>query len=326
MSGSVLVGDVGGTNVRFAVSDGAGGFRDMVAWKANRFATFGEALAAYLDRLDDRPERAAMAVAAPVVPTGTGGPVRFTNLDWDIDAGDMARRFSFRSFDLLNDAAAIALGTTALSGRHIEQIGGGTPVHAPRVLVAPGTGLGVGVAVPAGEGWMPLGSEGGHVALASETPDGDAVVARLREWFGRASVERALSGPGIANIYEALRSREGAPEDAVMVSPESVTKRLDMKLGDPVAETAAGLFTDFLGGFCGDMVLAHDARGGVYLCGGAFEALYAHMDRDRLRRAFEAKGRFADRLRAVPMFRVRHDSPALLGLDVYMRAKTYAKT
>ncbi|MCV5391492.1 glucokinase, partial [Escherichia coli] len=80
--------------------------------------------------------------------------------------------------------------------------GGGTAVAAaPIALLGPGTGLGVSGLVPVpGAGWVPLTGEGGHVTLSAADEREDAVLALLRRRFGHVSAERALSGPGLANL------------------------------------------------------------------------------------------------------------------------------
>jgi glucokinase len=47
-------------------------------------------------------------------------------------------------------------------------------------------------------------SEGGHATLAATCDREDQIIAQLRQRFGHASAERALSGPELENIYQAI--------------------------------------------------------------------------------------------------------------------------
>ena len=79
-----LVGDLGGTNARFALVEDAGG-RPVVsepkAYGAKDYGSPEDAIDAYLkDTGAARPAKAVLAVAGPV----TNGAMHFTNLDWEV--------------------------------------------------------------------------------------------------------------------------------------------------------------------------------------------------------------------------------------------------
>ena len=56
----------------------------------------------------------------------------------------------------------------------------------------------------AGEQWLSLPGEGGHVDFAANTEEEDAVLQVMRGELGHVSAERFLSGPGLVNLYRGL--------------------------------------------------------------------------------------------------------------------------
>ena len=86
MSDRVLVGDVGGTNVRFALAekrDGKIGIDAFAKLAGDDFETFDDALRQYLEDSGLKPERACFAMAGPV----RDGEVMLTNRHWQVSAG-----------------------------------------------------------------------------------------------------------------------------------------------------------------------------------------------------------------------------------------------
>jgi glucokinase len=181
---------------------------------------------------------------------------------------------------------------------------------APLALLGPGTGLGVSGLIPAGDGWVPLGGEGGHRDLAASSEREWQIVTALAARFGRASAERAISGPGLVWLYETICGLDGRTVEAD--SPAEVAARASS--GDcAAAAEATRQFSAWLGAVAGDLVLTLGARGGLYLGGGVLERLGAAFDRGRFLARFDAKGRFADYLRPVPIRRILSAQATLAG-------------
>ncbi len=303
--GPRLVGDVGGTSVRLAWSAGPGAplqheWRD--AWTAvhAREGDLGDEIAAWLATLPAHglapPVVAAIGVAAPV----SGDHVAFTNRAGHFSRAALADRFGFERLLVLNDYAALAHGLAVLQPGEARAVGphelSSAPTDAPRALIGPGTGLGVAALVPAHDGAVAVGGEGGHVGLAGSNDLEDAVVARLRARHGRASAERALSGEGLENLDRALAEVEGR-----VIEPRAAADlTAAAQAGDAVALRVLDLFFAFLGHVAGDLALTLGARGGVCVGGGIVPRLGDAIDRSRFRACFEAKGRHAAWMAAIP--------------------------
>ena len=135
-------------------------------------------------------------------------------------------------------------------------------------------------------------------------------LSRLRERFGHASAERAVSGPGLVNLHTALCELDGAAAEALDAAAISARAQA----GDARAGQAVELFFAFLGTVAGNLALSLGARGGMYIGGGIVPRLGDRIDASPFRERFEAKGRFRDYLRGIPTFVVQAStSPALLG-------------
>jgi glucokinase len=307
-----LMGDVGGTNARFALQEAPGASpSQVVTYQSIDYATFDDALKAYVAQVKGpKPLQAAVGIANPIV----GDHVQMTNFHWSFSIEAVRRELGFERLLLINDFSALALSLPALEPRHLRRVGGGTPDPAAALgLIGPGTGLGVSglLRVDGGRHWAPLGGEGGHVSLAAASEREDGVVAALRTRFGHASAERALSGSGLVNLYEALCSIDGVAARAL--DPAGVSDGATSGQDAHCIE-AVEVFFAFLGSVAGDLALTLGARGGVYIGGGIVPRLGNWIDRSTFRERFIAKGRFRDYLDGIPTWLIHAEtSPALIG-------------
>ena len=306
-----LLGDIGGTNARFAWQAAPGGpLTDIATLPAADHATLLDAIRAYLQTHGKSgPRWCAIGIANPI----TGDRVQMTNHHWSFSISDTQDALGLDRFLLINDFTALALSLPALERAQLRQAGGGEPVAGgPIALLGPGTGLGVSglLHTPTGQG-VPLNGEGGHVTLGGVTDREDAVVAALRRRFGHASAERALSGPGLVNLYEALCEVDGVaarPMTAAAVTAAALSG------ADPVAVEAEAIFFSLLGTVAGNLALSLGARAGVYIGGGIVPRLGERILSSSFRARFEGKGRFQLYLAAIPVFVVAAEtSPALVG-------------
>ena len=317
-----LLADVGGTHMRFGWTREPGD--DIAALGAVDCADFErieDAIAVGIGRASPAPASFAMAVAAPVA----ADTVRLTNLGWTFSVTAMQHSLGLERLVVLNDFAALALAIPSLRPEDSWAVGGGQAVPgAPVAILGPGTGLGVSGLLGAPGGPLQLASEGGHASLAAGDATEDRLLAVLRGWYGHVSFERAVSGPGIVNLYRAhcaLAGRAAGPLDA-----EAVTARAG-EGSDACCVAAVESFFGFLGAFAGNLALTLAAQGGVYLGGGIVPRLGERIASSSFRSRFEGKGRFRDYLAAIPTRVIAHPSAATLrgahlALDRPARVKT----
>lgn len=304
-----LVGDIGGTNARFAlVEPGSDQLQSIAVLPCADFDNLDGAVNAYLEQVgvvDVR--RACMAFACPV----HGETIRMTNNPWVFRKTEMREALGLDLFKTVNDFTAMALGVPHVSAEHLHAVGGGeSDQRRARLVIGPGTGLGVSGLVPTRYNWVPLATEGGHVDFAPTDDLEMAVQQALRIRFGRVSVERILSGQGLLNLYQALAEIRQAP--VRLQSPEAVSKAALDQL-DPLAREALKLFCEILGRVAGNAALTLGSLGGVYLCGGIIPRFLDYFRDSPFRAAFEEKGRMKPLMESIPVFVVTEPYTGLLG-------------
>jgi glucokinase len=312
---TLLVGDIGGTNCRFGLAGGDDYRPDaMRVERGDDHATFDDAVAAYLDSIETRPERAAFAIAGPV----DGQTARLTNRkNWTFDAQALEKRFGFQRVDLINDFVAQAASLPYLDASELALIGDAQPTDATKAALGPGTGLGVAGLMRDGERWIPIPSEGGHIALAATTEREAAILAIVRRTVSRVSAETLNSGIGMPRLHAALAELDGRAPD-LTETPEIVAAAQG---GEPSAVETAKLFLTMFARFAGDMALVFGARGGVYVCGGVVPRLKALIDPAAFRAAFEAKSPHEAMMREIATILVSSDVSGLIGCAAIARQK-----
>lgn len=316
-SRDALLADIGGTNVRFATLGEDGRIRSVESWLTALYPDIGSAVRAYAEATGlTLPLRAAAICAAgPLV----GQRIDLTNCPWTISREEIQAATGAANVVLVNDFAAVAQALPVLGDSDLVQIGGTEPQpNSPKAALGPGTGLGVASTVPDGrDGWIALPAEGGHVDLAATNEREIAVVYQLIREFGRVSVERVLSGPGLETLYLALASLDGKSVKAKPIAHD-IAKAAAAK-SDALAVEATTLFTGWLGSVAGNLALTIGATGGVYIAGGIVSQWGELFDAKLFRHRFEAKGRVRFFLAPIPCYLVTAKDLAFRGLAELVR-------
>lgn len=311
-----LVADLGGTNVRFALAD-PDAERPLCDASIRRFrvadfTSLAEAAQTYLDTVGARPRHGVFAVAGRV----EGDTARLTNHPWQVVNGPTRTRLGLRRLDLINDFAALSLALPLLQDLDLEVIGSPPmptldPDHGHTcVVLGPGTGLGVGALLCRDGRYLPLASEGGHIGFAPVEAEEIELLRCLSARYGRVSIERLVSGPGLSNLHQAVAEIAGV--HVPTLAPETITDRA-VDGQDPLCLRAVELCADLLARLAGDLVLTLGAWDGAYLAGGLTRQLAPWLHSDRFRQRFQDKGRFSIQMSRVPMAAIVHPEPGLLG-------------
>jgi glucokinase len=308
---AVLVGDVGGTHARFGiVHPGTPPMRvqSRADLPADDFPSFDAALDAYISQIgrDACPSSVAIGVAGPV----TRGAVDFTNRDWHASEANL-RRMGFARALLINDFAAVSFSLAALGADDLRTIGPDIEGMAdePVTMLGAGTGFGVSCLARYRHLSVPVATEGGHTGFAPQGEDEIAVLVALERRFGRISVERVLSGPGLENLHVALQ--EIAGESVNEIPAADIVESAGA--GDGTCAKALDMFCAIFGSVAGDFALAHGARGGVYIAGGIAKKIESTLRKSRFRARFEDKGRLSHYVEAIPTRLIINDYAAFLG-------------
>lgn len=309
---SYLVGDIGGTNARFALADPEGGYGYEHTLGCADFETARTAIQSYLDTVGaPAPDVICLAAAGPIV----GQTVRFTNNHWVIDIAELGAAFGTGRVRLINDFEAVAWSIPALDDGDCVSIGLPPPLPLKGrdytvAITGPGTGLGAVGLMARGGMLLPIPGEASHSGFAPETKVQIEILEAIRERFDRVSFERVVSGPGIENLYWALctihgEQRQQLEAAAVFTAAESGS--------DPRAAEAVQVFFEILGQFAGDLALSLNAHDGVFIAGGIAKRYPELLESGRFRSGFENKGRNRSTMERIPTQLITHPEPGLLG-------------
>lgn len=311
----VLIGDIGGTNARFALVAG----RDAEPELFHPVATAdypdieGAIQAAVLSQTSRKPRSAVIAAAGPI----TGDEVDLTNAPWIIRPHEVMAATGIEDVILLNDFEALALSLTALQPSDVAPVGGGRAEAAgAKVVLGPGTGLGVGALVEAAGLYVPIPGEGGHVALGPDEADEFPLWANIEPEHGRISAEALLCGRGLVRLYRAVALTAGATP--AEITPPEITQAA-LSGNDPLAVRTVSLYARLLGRLAGDMALVFIARGGVFIGGGISPRILPFLTTGEFRRAFEAKAPHEAVMAEIPTWVITRDNPAMPGLAAFAR-------
>jgi glucokinase len=312
----VLVADIGGTNARFALADLATLEISSVRTLAGAdYPNLADAMKAYLQDITKPVSHAGIAVAAPL----DADEIKFTNSPWSFARSELAAEVGLEAVHVFNDFEALSLSLPYLTPEQLHQIGGGAPVvHAPKAVLGPGTGLGVAGLVWSGAEWVALPGEGGHMTLGAEDERELALIERLRKGRTRLSAERALSGPGLSDLHQAVATSHG--HSLEVLAPAEVEKRA-LSGEDEIAAEALDVFVTWLGRFAGDVALLLGAHGGVYLGGGIAPKMLGRLTQGDFREAFEHKGRMKAFVEPIPIYVILAEFPALTGAAAGLRSR-----
>jgi glucokinase len=305
-----LIADIGATNTRCALVDEHGRVGSIERFENVDFASLQPLLDAYLARhcASERPRRAALAVAAPIV----ADDIEMININWRFAQSKLKANLDLERLTIVNDFAALAWALPGLGPKDYRQIDDGTPVpRATLAVIGPGSGLGVASLTPTPDGWTAVSGEGGHVTLAVTTPEEAEVVDSIRDESGHCSAERVLSGPGLVRLYGVLAKRAG--RGAITLEPAEVTMLAEQ--GDALARKAFTMFFTFLGTVAGNLALTVGARGGVFIGGGIVPRVLDAFAASPFRARFMAKGRYQTYLESIPTYAITEPLPAFRGLQ-----------
>jgi len=317
----ILVGDLGGTHTRLALAliDA----NQVRLTRVERFinsqhADLNSILAGFLatHNVSGNETRCCLAVAGPT----DGRSVQFTNLDWRIETSALTDSFGFASCQLINDFSAVGWGLNTLDADALHSLQAGQPVsHGARVALGAGTGLGVSLCAWRDDHYQPLASEGGHIGFAPRNPEQDRLLIYLREIFGRVSVERILSGPGLVDLFRFCLQQADATDSPLLAAahPAQAISQAGLEESDPIALHCLHLFAEIYGQTAGDWALASQTSGGIFLAGGIAPKLLPILQNGHFLAAFNAKGRYSAWMTTVPV-------AIILDPDIGLKGAAYA--
>lgn len=283
----VIVGDVGGTNCRFALAEtnslGTIELHHTQIYPVSSFDSFYDAMAVYVDNIDETPERAAFAFAGPKFDDS----IKMTNANWIVSETELKTRFNLDNALLINDFVAMANGARLIPDDSFQIIRGGKFNYSQPVAVCgPGTGLGLALIVP-GDRVRVISTEGGHRAFAPTSDVEQSLYSHLRKSMDYVSWETVLCGRGLYRIYLALCDIHG--EKPLCTKQEEIVAAGEAN-PNSIARKTVRLFNALLGSFCADTALSLGASGGVVIAGGVSRYVAPYFSESDFETQFKNRG------------------------------------
>jgi glucokinase len=319
---TILAGDVGGTKTNLALFHREGKVLHRTRLHSFPSGGYPDLESILAEFLPGKPgiAVACIGVAGPVV----SGRSRVTNLPWIVDGRSIQAATGAKRAFIINDLQATAFAVPFLPDGSLAvlQRGEADPRGNVAVLAA-GTGLGASFLVWSGTRYLPVPSEGGHADFAPRDEREVRLFRYLQGRYGRVSVERAVSGPGLHEIYRFLREVENMPESGEVEErlaaedPPRVIVQEGLSGGSGTSKEALRIFSSLYGAQAGNIALQVMATGGTVLGGGVAPALLPVLSEGPFLESFLSKGRFREFLSRVPVKVIRDDKAALLGAAQY---------
>ena len=247
---------------------------------------------------DDAVENMVLAVPGPV----HRDPVRLTNINWQFERAALSRRFGVSRLTVVNDFQAAALGAVNEPYERLKVLNAATPDDGPVVVAGAGTGLGMAWLTGRSQRTLPQATEGGHLDFAPTNAEQLALYQMLAERYGHVSYERILSGDGLLDTYRHIAGASAQADTPARIAALAGD-------GDAHARGAIRCFIEVFAAYAGNLALAFNPGGGIYLCGGLATHLSDWFDPTEFGLAYANKGRMADVVRRIPVYLVtRHDT------------------
>jgi glucokinase len=319
----LLVGDVGATHARLALISREQGlsrpFREANL-PSRRYESLETLVHEFLTPPPPVPvERAVFAVAGPVV----RGRAELTNLGWVADEAQLGATLGIPVVRLLNDLVALAYAVPRLTSDALRTLQRGEPIECGAIaVVAPGTGLGEAFLTWENADYRAHPTEAGHADFAPADALQEELLTWLRERFDHVSSERVCSGSGLSNLYDFLKARGAAREEAWLAerlaasedrSPVIVDAAFEARAPSALAMAALELFAAILAAEAGNAALRLLATGGVYLGGGMPRRILPLIERASFVERFVQKDRMAELLGGIPLHVIVARGVALRG-------------
>jgi glucokinase len=303
----LLAADIGGTYSRLAWRAS----EDPGDWVEQRFENAGFAdLEAVIDRgleLLGASSRSVGCMVLALPGPVHSEPVRLTNIDWSVSRRALRERYAAARVEIVNDFQAAAVGAVTSPAGQLKRLNAGAGEGDGAVVVT-GAGTGLGMAWFAGppDGRPPHATEGGHLDFAPNDRQQEVLYSHLAERYGHVSYERILSGDGLLGLYRWLAGPAARADDPAGVTALAAA-------GDAAAVEAVRLFVRVFAAYAGNLALAFNPAGGIYLCGGLSAHLADWFEPAAFAAAFAAKGRMRELVGRIPVSLVTRADIGLAG-------------
>ena len=284
----ILIADLGATNARFCVTKDCLTYNHKANYKINNFDSIEELCHAYFEDKDLKNiKKGVIGVAAPIL----GDKVSFVNTNLEFSIKTLEKQIFSGGLIIVNDLALQAYALFNLNAEDLSYIGQKKLTEGPKILVAPGTGL--GLAGILGEAVIP--TEAGHINISSKElrPDLKVIIDKFTKENHRApTYEDFLSGKGITYFYGTLSGKTNL---------ELSSEKILLSKGDKYSFQTIDILNYLLSSFLRYMALVWGSQGGVLLSGSIVNTLLLEENYQDFRNTFEDSETMRAFLRTIPL-------------------------
>ena len=315
----VLAGDIGGTKTNVGIF-ARGRHRPLLkffeSYPSTHFHNLESIIALFLSKFPISPRFACFGMPGPV----HNGVCRLTNLTWETRESSLKKRFRFTQAKLINDLTATSFAIPLLAKNELHALNRGSGQKDGNLaILAPGTGFGQGLVIHEQGVYIPVPSEGGHVDFGPNNEQEIELLRYLKKKYGHVSLERIVTGQGLAEIYAFFTGRRKDKEDRRILAemknadPAMVISRAAINEEAASCKAALHMFVSIFGAAAGNLALVGMTKGGVYLGGGIPPKILPKLKDGTFFSSFTDKGRFKGLLENIPIHVILNDKAALMG-------------
>ena len=347
---NVLVGDIGGTHIRFRLLKMSKKEEDSIETidttklKTADFESMEKAFLHYLKLVGDNyPQIAVIGVAGPVQDNTI---MKLTNIPhWKSVSGEeLGKKLNIKKFLFLNDFACNSYGIQTklkLGDDYIVINEGEKNKEGPICIIGPGTGLGMGYLLKDKKNkYYTIGtSEGGHQNFSRKNKIFFELAEFVKSEYNleHVTIENICSGQGMVPLYKFLLKKE--QENGVNINnidrEESLAKKVDIfnnykdkKTRDSLSNeiTIKGvknechlsrkvveLFIEILADTASDLALLTLPSGGIYLLGGISITIEPFMKESNLFMKYFVDKDHSFMLKNFPVYLIKNDDIGMIG-------------
>ena len=347
---NVLVGDIGGTHIRFRLlkmSKKEGDSIETIDTTKLKTADFESMEKAFLHYLklvgDNYPQIAVIGVAGPVQDNTI---MKLTNIPhWKSVSGEeLGKKLNIKKFLFLNDFACNSYGIQTklkLGDDYIVINEGQKNKEGPIGVIGPGTGLGMGYLLKDKKNkYYTIGnSEGGHQNFSRKNKIFFELAEFVKSEYNleHVTIENICSGQGMVPLYKFLLKKE--QENGININnidrEESLAKQVDIfnnysdkktrdKLSNEItikgvknechlSRKVVELFIEILADTASDLALLTLPSGGIYLLGGISITIEPFMKESNLFMKYFVDKDHSFMLKNFPVYLIKNDNIGMIG-------------
>ena len=300
-----LLADVGGTNSRLALIKNNSNYQKKRYFKTKDFSSFEALIAHYLQETlsTESVDEAVFGVAAPI----TADRVKFINSPLSFSQKSVKKSFNLKKLTVLNDLELQAYYLIRPRKKEIQMISkGGVIKKSGKVLVSPGTGLGLSFSL----GNKVFSTESGHLYVPSNIPKVRDLVNQFTLEFKRIpTFEDFLSSKGIVFIYQQISKS---------TNKKNSKRILENKTSNKFYANTRELYIYLLAIYLRYVALIFGAKCDIYLSGSIIKSISKDLETKAFRKEFENSDTMKILLLSTSIFIVNSSDIGLKGAQNYI--------